>query len=66
MRHKIKLVVRPTGVYQSFPVKGFDWLTAPFIATRFRQSRPDLANGPMERWSAHTGPEQLSVGAPNA
>jgi hypothetical protein len=58
MRQKIKLVVRPTGVYHSLTFKGLDWLTTLFCRTGFRQSQPYLANSPMGDCRLHTGPNR--------
>lgn len=59
IRHKITLVVRPTGVYQSFCANGLVWLASPFIATGMRQPRLVLANqnGPVRDGNLRTGPD---------
>jgi hypothetical protein len=65
IRHKKVLVVRPTGMYHSYLANDLVCLTAPLIETRFRQSQDNLANGPMERANAHTGPDHTMIGASN-
>lgn len=59
---KIKLVVRPTGVYYPFPANGLVCLTAPFSATRFRQSQDNLANGPTRDCRPNIGPNHKRKG----
>lgn len=44
MRAKLKLVVRPTGVYQKPESKGLVCLAAPKGLTRIRLSRAGLSN----------------------
>lgn len=51
------LVARPAGVYHGHLIKGMVWLTSPKPATHFRQSRDNLANGPMGSWRFRTGPD---------
>lgn len=61
-RHKKVLVVRPTGVYQSIQVNDLDCLTATFLATRFRQSQDNLANGPMWDCRPNIDPHHKRIG----